>query len=205
MSDIPIKEIKHVRRYKAGYEVRTMLIDGKEAGGCPDFEMKSAYTPDGMYIGDPKWAYRLIVRRGIKPEVAEKSHTCCSFGFCEREQKWYGWSHRSIYGFGIGSEVKPGDIAFVPSNREEFLEEARRWYDDDLHKNVKIEAREGGVNIYYEIHPRSRGRRVFTPNGEVLKHDMIEPWPEKWGRGAWKAETLEDARQMAIDFANGVS
>lgn len=30
-------------------------------------------------------------------------------GFSEKEQKWYGWSHRAIFGFGIGDEVKEGD------------------------------------------------------------------------------------------------
>ena len=30
-------------------------------------------------------------------------------------------------------------------------------------------------------------------------------FPDTWGKGEWIAETLEDAKQMAIDFANGVS
>lgn len=28
----------------------------------------------------------------------------CGLGFSEKEQKWYGWSHRAIYGFGIGDK-----------------------------------------------------------------------------------------------------
>ena len=35
--------------------------------------------------------------------------TSIGIGFSEKEQKWYGWSHRAIYGFGIGDEVKEGD------------------------------------------------------------------------------------------------
>ena len=31
-------------------------------------------------------------------------------GFSEKEQKWYGWSHRSIYGFKIGDKCKKGDL-----------------------------------------------------------------------------------------------
>ena len=34
-----------------------------------------------------------------------------AIGFSEKEQKWYGWSHRAIYGFGIGDipiECYPG-------------------------------------------------------------------------------------------------
>jgi hypothetical protein len=26
--------------------------------------------------------------------------------------KWYGWSHRAVYGFGIGDKIKKGDIAY---------------------------------------------------------------------------------------------
>lgn len=26
--------------------------------------------------------------------------------------KWYGWSHRAVFGFGIGDKVKKGDIAY---------------------------------------------------------------------------------------------
>jgi hypothetical protein len=26
--------------------------------------------------------------------------------------KWYGWSHRAVYGFGIGDKVKTGDCAY---------------------------------------------------------------------------------------------
>jgi hypothetical protein len=29
-----------------------------------------------------------------------------SIAFSEKEQKWYGWSHRTIYGFGVGHHVK---------------------------------------------------------------------------------------------------
>jgi hypothetical protein len=32
----------------------------------------------------------------------------CSIGFSERDQKWYGWSHRAYAGFGIGDKVKKG-------------------------------------------------------------------------------------------------
>lgn len=28
-----------------------------------------------------------------------------SVGFSEKDQKWYGWSHRAIMGFGIGDRI----------------------------------------------------------------------------------------------------
>lgn len=59
-------------------------------------------------------------------------------GFHEPTQKWYGWSHRAYYGFGIGDKIKKGDCG-------------------------------------YEI------------------------------SGAWTAKTLDDAKQMAKNFAESVS
>ena len=99
-----VKEVLKTRRYKAGYEVRTELIDGEEFG-CPDFEMKSAYTHTGDYIGNSRDAYRLCRTRGVKPEKAAPDHNVCSIGFCEREQKWLGWSHRAICSFGVGDKL----------------------------------------------------------------------------------------------------
>lgn len=34
------------------------------------------------------------------------SHPNASIAFSEKEGKWYGWSHRAIYGFGVGHTVK---------------------------------------------------------------------------------------------------
>ena len=35
--------------------------------------------------------------------------------------------------------------------------------------------------------------------------DERAKYPEKWGKGKWTAKTIEDAKQMAIDFARSVS
>ncbi len=41
------------------------------------------------------------------------SDDTASIGFSDSEQKWYGWSHRAIYGFGIGEKIKKGNCAYV--------------------------------------------------------------------------------------------
>ena len=33
-----------------------------------------------------------------------------SIGFSEKEQAWYGWSHRAIYGFKVGDKCKEGQL-----------------------------------------------------------------------------------------------
>jgi len=92
-------------KYKAGYHVRYEEISGHMARGGPPFVMRSAYTPDGQYIGSPKDARFLVVKMGIRPEKARPENNVCSVGFCEKNQKWYGWSHRAIADFGIGDKL----------------------------------------------------------------------------------------------------
>lgn len=52
---------------------------------------------------------KFIEKHGIKPEKSHPSNKINSIGFSEKEQKWWGWSHRACFGFGIGYEVKKGD------------------------------------------------------------------------------------------------
>lgn len=114
-------EVLSVRRYKVGYEVRTERVpvgDDEQK-----VTLKSAYTPEGHYIGNSRDAHRLIVQRGIKPEKARSDHNVCSIGFCEREQKWYGWSHRAIFGFSVGDVVSEGDCTAGSGWTDEYLRE----------------------------------------------------------------------------------
>ena len=119
-----------VRKYKVGYEIRTETCSLEEGGD--EIVIQSAYTvPEGYYIGSSKWAHQLIVKRGIKPEPREpacpgandKRGRTCSIGFCEQEQKWYGWSHRAVCGFGIDDVVKEGDCCASSGWTDEYLAE----------------------------------------------------------------------------------
>ena len=117
-----MRKLLRTRRYKVGYEVRTEEISGDEAGG-PPFEMRSAYTPEGQYIGNPKMARFLVAKRGIKPESRAPDCNVCSTGFCKGEQKWYGWSHRAIHGFAVGDAIKEGDLCTSSGWTDEYLAE----------------------------------------------------------------------------------
>jgi hypothetical protein len=146
---------RHYKGHNAAYVVRTERISGDEARGAQPFLMRSAYTPLGDYIGTPKVAWSLCVKRGIKPEKAKPDHNVCSIGFSEAEQKWYGWSHRAIFGFGIGDTVREGDCCASSGWTEEWL--AEHPEDDES-----------------------------LPVG-------------------FQAKTLDDAKRMAIAFAESVS
>ena len=131
-----VKVVK-IWNYKVGYDVRYEEHDGSEYG-MDNFVMRSAYTPDGDYIGDPKWARKLMVKRGIKPEKVNPDDSVCSIGFCADENKWYGWSHRAIYGFGIGDTVKEGDCTASSGWIEEYLV---NHPEEDLSLPVGFEAK----------------------------------------------------------------
>lgn len=100
---IDVVKVLSVKRYKCGYEVRREIWRTPD---CPDIEMLSAYTPNGDYIGVPRSARYLIVKRGIAPQKLTPESITCSIGYSTKDGKWYGWSHRAIYGFKVGSVCK---------------------------------------------------------------------------------------------------
>ena len=89
---------------------------------------------DGSYLTHVGMEDELqfLVDRGITEQLTS------GVGFSPKENKWYGWSHRAIYWFTIGSTCRKGDC----------------HYRED--------------------------------------------------RGEWVAETMADAKQMALDFHHGV-
>lgn len=66
------------------------------------------YNKEGKYIGNIDDFQRLVVDKEIFPETFD-NHSVCSVGKSHKDGKWYGWSHRAIYGFKIGDKVKEGD------------------------------------------------------------------------------------------------
>lgn len=51
-------------------------------------------------------------KHGIEPQKIDSSHNVDSIGWSEKEQKWYGWSHRAIYGFKIGDKSSQGKVGY---------------------------------------------------------------------------------------------
>ena len=170
-------------------------------------EWVAAYSPDGGYIGDEQDARRLIDDRGIAPQRSKPTSEVCSIGFCEKEQKWYGWSHRAIYGFGVGSVVKRGDCAYEAPTAEAFGQQMLDFFcgDDDDYINAthrpSVDA-DGSRGVMIEATYSDK-----VPNEKLrgTRYSLFRPYPETFGRGEWVAETMDDAKQMAIDFAESVS
>jgi hypothetical protein len=119
-------------------------------------DMESAYNKEGKYIGDLKTAKKLAEKYGIKQfELADPKDNVVSIGFNPDKKLWYGWSHRAIYGFGVGDIVKEGDCCAMSGFTEDYLKK----------------------------HPEDN---KSLPIG-------------------FEAKTLDDAKKMAIAFAESVS
>ena len=182
-------------------------------------ELAFAYTPEGHYIGTHSWA-ETLAKRGIIPELRNPTDGVCSIGFCEAEQKWYGWSHRAIYGFGIGSKVSKGDCAYVADTPEGLIDCHAEFFADisaecaaQHRAECMILPDRSGIRILHApiVIPMAAnmeqaldfldGEAELTPTG--IMSDAVSTI--KCGRGEWTALTLEDAKQMACDFAESVS
>lgn len=98
------------------YVLRNEIWTMKFAPDMPT-PIKAAYTHDGSYIGDENTAKMLCDKFNIAPEVSKPGHTVCSIGK-SADGKWYGWSHRAIYGFKIGDTIKEGDCGYNPAKGE---------------------------------------------------------------------------------------
>jgi hypothetical protein len=152
------------------------------------------FDKPNLYIGETNWVLSLL-KRGIDLETLETKPggKTASLGFNRAENKWYGWSHRAIYGFGIGSEVRPGELAFVPSNRREYIDELLRWYLD-------------GATDLFQVNIAEKEEYILLTRaylGGRVKEDHL-PLDIEYGRGQWTATTLDEAKQMALDFAKAV-
>lgn len=135
----------------------------------------------------------------------EDNRSSANIGFSEEEQKWYGWSHRAIFGFGVGDKVKKGDCAYEPTDKDDFLDDMVRFWSDPGNEQVK------GEHIVWPDGDRgvetSWIRADDIPNEKLRgkPSSSFSRYPDVWGKGEWEAKTLDDARQMACDFAEGVS
>ena len=168
----------------------------------PDDEMNDVYYS--------KFDKSYITRIGMEDSVkflAEHEITeelTHGVGFSPKENKWYGWSHRAIFGFAIGSTCKKGDCHYVPSNIEDQRENAIRFWQDDDHKDVRcegiVENPDGKFFVIKWEYPDS------TPNKNLRgTTGGSDVYIGKLGRGEWVAKTMDNAKQMAIDFNEGVS
>lgn len=177
--------------------------EGAEPIDCYVSKVDGSFMCFVSGANDLKW----MIRRGFEQvQSAHEGKNTASLAWVESEQKWYGWSHRAVFGFGIGSETKKGDCGYIPIDINDFIERSIAFWSDESHKNVSAipATNEDGIlgaQVTWEYVPELvPNKALHATIGETFAYP-----PEKYGRGEWMAETLEDAKQMAIDFARSVS
>lgn len=77
---------------------------------------------DDSYIGTREFL-NFLEGKGIRYAMSYGENRVASIGFSTFENKWYGWSHRAMYGFGIGDEVHEGDLTNSSGFTDEYLAE----------------------------------------------------------------------------------
>lgn len=148
----------------------------------------------------------IYVERGLT-QVQNQSNVAgnsANIGFNEEEQRWYGWSHRAMYGFGVESKVSKGDCAYRAANLEDEFEAAIDFWDNADHEGIAAELDLDDPNniiVRWKYSDKIPNEKLHNKISSVGWHFN----PDEFGRGEWTAETLTDAREMACDFARGVS
>ena len=151
-----------------------------------------------------------LVSRGITEQLQH------GIGFSPTAQKWYGWSHRAIYGFGVGSKVSKDDCAYSPTCKEDYIQASLKFWniDDGIWRECEspdVTCTTSLVSLDDNYMQDDQlgfmlvSETKFKGADRDYTHNNFTPYPEQYGRGEWIAETLEDAKQMAIDFSEVVS
>jgi len=199
-----------------------------------DYLNKVAYVADmGIFKDDPSKVYlsrfddsyiahvdmedniKYLAEREITDELTH------GVGFSPLDGKWYGWSHRAIYGFEIGSECKKGDCHYAGSTPEELIDDHANFFldiskdsADQKRAECQILDDRSGIRILHtpitmHVAPSIEGAEQAVSDGTIsdLPEETIDSGFSivRCGRGEWTAETMEDAKQMAKDFNECVS
>ena len=174
-----------------------------------DFLAKTAYQDDMEICGETckvwksKFDDSYITHVGLEDDLkflADREITeelTHGVGFSPKDGKWYGWSHRAIYGFKVGSTCKKGDCHYRAKNLDDEIEAAIQFWSDENKINVKAEkVKDGELYVSWEYNDETTNEKI---GGTSWEYDT------NFGKGEWTAKTLADAKQMAVDFNTGVS
>ena len=181
-----------------------------------EFLKRTAYVSDMDMMSEPVKVYKskfddsYMTQVGMEDDVgflAEREITeelTHGVGFSPKDDKWYGWSHRAIFGFKVGSKCKKGDCHYNGSNVKEQESDAIRFWEEDYHLNVRCSGivEKGGekyFDIKWDYSDKVPNEKLRNTIGGNLHH--IKPA----GLGEWTAKTASDAKRMAQDFKEGVS
>jgi hypothetical protein len=193
--------VSTVPNLEHGYTVETCVFPPGSYGlGTEAFEMTYALNLNGDYIGNVDDAKYLCEEKGIRPILRTPDSKTCSIGKSVIDNKWYGWSHRALYGFEIGHTVVPGDCNYKPRTVEQYLDTLYVAYSEYSDLSIVLNKDKTEVTIKYSIIPENTDP---SKNVDTIYCERTEP--VVLGRGTWRAINEQDTIQMASEFAESVS
>lgn len=193
-NDILDRKVVEYRKYAVVVE-ETIDALGMNS---PPLVMVICYNYAGKYIGTLD-TLKSLESYDINPQTVGDNKVC-SIGFSEKNQAWYGWSHRAIGKFTIGSKVTKNTIGYRPGSLDELYESMFK----DLAANEKLtktqvikDTKNNAVIVRYPTHSYDMATNTYTDTEDQVY--IYTP-----GKGEWTAKSLEDAKIMAIDYAKDV-
>ncbi len=113
-------------------------------------------------------------------------------GFNNEVGKWGVFDDSGVRWFGVGSECRFGDACYIPSDTSEHIELVRlagaRWFRGSLEAE-DIDGNEVLLKWVYSMDSPLAGR---------IGHERVRI---RRGRGSWFALDMDDALEMAKDYA----
>lgn len=110
-----------------GFNVVEQVVQlGSEEGDT--YTTTSIMSKTGDYAGEAKMMRKFLDKHGIAPEMRSEDCCVCTIGWSEKEQAWYGWSHRAYFCYGIGDRTFDG--THLIKTLEEAKESASQFAED---------------------------------------------------------------------------
>jgi predicted small secreted protein len=151
------------------------------------------YSNDQGFVGSIDETMQLY-NKSIVPHKSSPENPYCQIGFSEKEKKWYAWrkmNFANMKSFGIGTTTNFGDDIFVPSNLVDFFHHVRFMFVSYDRVTISVNTTpQNCISVHALNHKDLKGciqKKFF--------------YPKNWGRGSWTALSLEDAREMAVEYA----
>lgn len=173
---------------------------------------KTYETPDGLHTEEfGMYWFSKLSNQPFQPVGMEDQLTYLvkfeindqlthGLGFSSTQQKWYGWSHRALFGFGIGSTCVIGDAHYKASNKDEMIKSCTEFWGNNerdeeggySHRliaveanvpepesyctyDIKEEAPQSLLKAYDSLFEVKPAAIVESAEGEIPERDPIDP------------------------------
>lgn len=139
-----------------------------------------------------------LVHYGINEVYSTRMNA--NYGYSEKMQSWWGWDGKDRGVYRVGTRVTFDNGAYCPEDAMHLEEYWRKFWTSELYESTTITNRtEEGFVV--ECRWSSDPSVIANPDARGGLTTHAYKYPKEYGKGAWTAKTLDDAKEMAMDFA----